>query len=111
MIYNMLSETLNSTIVKPHRMNETRPIAIDDHVMWCVCKSVYHVPVTCKIAEQIEVLIGVETLGSPRNIALDGGPDPPTARGGGGDSMRPPADHLLHYRHDIISVWYLEGPL
>jgi len=33
-------------------------------------------------AEQIEILFGVNTLGVPRNIVLDGGPDPsPTTRG------------------------------
>jgi len=34
-----------------------------------------------KTAEQMKMLFGVNTLGGPRNIVLDGGPDPPTARG------------------------------
>jgi len=35
-----------------------------------------------KTAEQIKILFGVNTLGGPRNIVLDGGSDPPL-RGGG----------------------------
>jgi len=38
-----------------------------------------------KKAGRIEVLFGVETPKGPRNIALDGGPDPPTVRGEGFD--------------------------
>jgi len=34
-------------------------------------------------AEQIKMLFGVNTFGGPGNIVLDGGPDPPTTRGGG----------------------------
>jgi len=33
------------------------------------------------MAEGIEVLFGVKTLGDPKNTVPDGGPDPHTARG------------------------------
>jgi len=39
-----------------------------------------------KEIERIEVLYGVETLGGPRNIVLDEGPDPPTDGDGEGKS-------------------------
>jgi len=38
------------------------------------------------MAEKIKLLFGMNTLGGPRNIVLDGGPDPPIARGGGFDA-------------------------
>jgi len=39
-------------------------------------------PAPCKTAAWIEVLFEVKTFVDPRNIALDGVPDPSTARGG-----------------------------
>jgi len=44
-----------------------------------------------KMAEQIKILFGVNTLGGPRNIVLDGHPDPPKAKG---DSMQPLPDYF-----------------
>jgi len=38
-----------------------------------------------KMAGRIDILVGVETLGDPRHIGLDTGPNPPTAR----------AEHLM----------------
>jgi len=35
------------------------------------------------MVERIKILFGVNTFGGSRNIALDGGNDAPTARGGG----------------------------
>jgi len=35
-----------------------------------------------KTAERIQILFGLNSLGGPRNIVLDGNPDPPQ-RGGG----------------------------
>jgi len=37
----------------------------------CACLSCGRL---CKTAERIEVLLGAETLGDPRNVVLDGGP-------------------------------------
>jgi len=34
------------------------------------------------MAERIEILLGVTTLGDVRNILIEKGPDPPTAKGG-----------------------------
>jgi len=51
-----------------------------------VCKSVSLsvVQLRCaNTAERIEILFGVESLGYPRNIVSNGGPDPPTAMGKG----------------------------
>jgi len=39
------------------------------------------------MAEWIEVLFGMETLVGPENIVLDGGPDPPMARGQRGKTL------------------------
>jgi len=61
----------------------------------CVCQSVR--PLVCLsrgstrlhcaiTAEQIKVLFGVNTFGGPRNIVLNGGPDP--SQRGEGDSMQ-----------------------
>jgi len=47
-----------------------------------------------KTAERIEVLFGVKTLGNQRNIVLDGGPDPPSARGREVHSMQPLPNHF-----------------
>jgi len=52
-------------------MHELRTIAIDDFVHL----SVYYAVCCANTAERIEVLFGVETLGDPRNIVLDGSPD------------------------------------
>jgi len=60
-----------------------RTVAIDDPVACCFA---CHFPVPCKTAERIEVLFGLETLGDPWYIVLDGGPD--SRRPGGGRSMR-----------------------
>jgi len=38
-----------------------------------------------KTAGQIMILFGVNTLGSPRNIVLDGGLDPPLTHRAGGE--------------------------
>jgi len=54
-------------------MHKTWPIAIDGV---SVCKSVTHMH-PAKIAEQIDVLFGVETFLGPSNIVLNLGPDPP----------------------------------
>lgn len=54
-------------------MHEMPTIVISDPVAW-------YKSVTClfsaKVAEHIEILFEVETLADPRNIILDGGPDP-----------------------------------
>jgi len=42
-----------------------------------------HSAFMCKMAERIDVLFGVNTVGGPRNIVLDGGPHAPTVREGG----------------------------
>jgi len=42
-----------------------------------VSQSVHH----SKMAERIEVLFGMKSLGGPKNIVLDGCPDPPMAWG------------------------------
>jgi len=56
-------------------MHGMRPIAVDVPVAWCG-QSVCNVPAHGKTAARIEVLFGVETLGDPRNIVLDGGLQP-----------------------------------
>jgi len=54
-----------------------------------VCLSCGSTRLHCaKTATQIKMLFRVNTYEDPRNIVLDGGPDPPTARGGGFD-VRP----------------------
>jgi len=45
-----------------------------------------------KTAERIKIPFEMTTLGGPRNTVLDGGPDPPTAAGGGFDAA---VDKLL----------------
>jgi len=50
-----------------------RTIAIDDPG---VCQSVCYVGELCKTTERIDILFGVETPRDPRNIVLDGGPNP-----------------------------------
>jgi len=44
-----------------------------------------------KTAEGINILFVVNTFGDPGNIASDGVPDTPTARGGGVGENRPTA--------------------
>jgi len=62
-----------------HRMHEMQPIVTDFRH---VCLSRGSTRLDCaKTAEQIKSLFGVNTVGGPRNIVLDGGPDPPTTRG------------------------------
>jgi len=61
-------------------MHELQIISTTVPVAWCVSQSVMCLhPV--KTAEQIEVLFWLETFGGPRNIVLDGGPNPPTVSG------------------------------
>jgi len=52
-----------------------------------VYRSVCHATALCNTAEQIEVLFGVETLGDPRHILLDGASDPPSASEGKGEIL------------------------
>jgi len=48
------------------------------YVSQSVCLSRGLTRIHCaKKAEQIKILFGVNNLGCPRNIVLDGGPDPP----------------------------------
>jgi len=65
-------------LFKPHRMHETRTIAIDNPGRLLVCKfvSLSITRLRCaNMSEQIEVLLQVETLKDPRDIVLDGSPD------------------------------------
>jgi len=62
-------------------MHEMRTVATDDPIVLCL--SVCHPPAP-ESREQIEVLFGMETLGSPRHIVLDGGSDLLTGRVGEG---------------------------
>jgi len=58
-------------------------IVTDDHsVCQSVCCAAQLSLTVQKTAEQIEILLGVNTFGGPSNIVLDVCPDPPTARGG-----------------------------
>jgi len=89
--------------IRPRRMHEIPAIIADDR---CVCPSVSP-PVSlsvclsrgstrlhcAKTAEQIKILFVVNTLGGPRNIALDGAPDPPRREG---DSMQPSPNYFGH---------------
>jgi len=73
-------------------MHEMQAIVTDDPG---VCLFVCHVAqldFTAKLAEQIKMLFGVNTLGDPWNILLDGDPDPPQR--GEGASMHPPSDYF-----------------
>jgi len=60
--------------IRPHRMHEVQPIAIDGPIAWFVSLSVTQ-PCLAKVAERSKVLF--ESCGS-RNIVLDG--SFPTAR-------------------------------
>jgi len=59
------------------------------------------------MAEQIKMLFGVNTLGGPWNVVLDGGPDPPQQ--GEEDSMQPlpnyfdPVCFLIHSVNRVIA--------
>jgi len=83
-------------------MREMETIATDDPVAWCVCLSVRRAPEPCKIAEQTDVLFGVETPADPRNIVLDEGPHLP--RLGGGGSMRPFPNYFGHLLTFTVKV-------
>jgi len=62
-------------------MHDIQTTATDDHVCQSVCLSRDFTWLRCaKTAER--PVCGEDSWG-PRNIVLDGGPDPPTARGGG----------------------------
>jgi len=64
-------------------MHEMQTIVTDDRgVCLSVCLSRGYTRLW--YAKTVEVLFGVtvKTLGGPRKIVLDGGPDPPTVRGG-----------------------------
>jgi len=61
-------------------MHEMWTILTDVSVVWCISLSVTHL-CTAKMAEWIKVLFAVETLGGPRNAALDVGHDSPWERG------------------------------
>jgi len=51
-----------------HGIYEKRTIAIDGPAIPGVCQSVFMRLYCAKAAERIEVLLGVETLGDPKNI-------------------------------------------
>jgi len=53
-------------------MHEMRTIATDDPVAWSVCLSVKRLR-PAKTAKRIQVLFGVEALGSPGHNVLNGG--------------------------------------
>jgi len=56
-------------------MNEIRTTAIYDpgRLSVCLSRSGHFTRLRCaNMAKRIEVLLGVETLGDPRNIVLDG---------------------------------------
>jgi len=60
----------------PHRMHKTRTIAIDDPGRLSVCLLCGFTRLRCaNTAERIGVLLGVETLGDPRNTVYDESPD------------------------------------
>jgi len=61
-------------------MHKMLTIATSVPVAWCVNLSVTLLR-PAKTAERIDVLVEVETVGDPRNIVLNGGPDLPTGRG------------------------------
>jgi len=64
-------------------MHVMQTIVTDDRgVCQAVCLSHSLTRLHCaKMAEQIKMLFGVNTPGSPCNIVLDGGHDPTTLRG------------------------------
>jgi len=73
-----------------HRMQELQTIVID---VRGVSPSGGSTRLRCaKTAEQINILLGVNTLGGPRHIVLDGGPDPPQRRER--DSMQPSPNYF-----------------
>jgi len=65
-------------------MHEMQTIVTDvSGVCLSVCLSCGSAWLHCaKMAEQIKILFGLNTLGDLRNIVLDSGPDPLTARVG-----------------------------
>jgi len=68
-------------VVRLHRMHEMQTIVTDDRG---VCLSHGSTRLHCaKTVEQIKILFGVNILKGPRNIMLDGGPDPPHRVGRG----------------------------
>jgi len=64
-------------------MHEMQIVVIDVHD---VCLSVVQLNSALLCKKQIKILFRVNTFGGPKNIVLDGGPDPPTARGAGFDA-------------------------
>jgi len=62
-----------------------RPITKSGHTKGLPC---------AKTAERIEVLFAVKTLGGPRNVGLDGGPDP-NSEGGRGSTFNAAFAKLL----------------
>jgi len=77
-------------------MHEMQTIVTYDRmsVRQSVCLSRGSTRLYCaKTAQRIKILFGVNTLGGPRNIMLDGGPDPPQ-RGGGVGEISPIVDQL-----------------
>jgi len=59
----------------------------------CLSRGSYRLHCAKKMVEQIKMLFGVNTPGNPCNIVLDGGPGPPTKRGG--DPVLNVGTHLL----------------
>lgn len=70
-----------SVLIWWHRTHETRSIAADVSVAWCLSISL---PVTRLYLAKTSVLFGLETFEGLRNSALNGGPDLPTERRKGG---------------------------
>jgi len=68
------------------------PVSVCHSVSLSVCLYVTRLnsALLYKMAEQIKMLFGVNTPGGPRNIVLDGGPDPPQR----GDSMQPSPNYF-----------------
>jgi len=68
-----------------------------------VSQSVYH-KASCGFADQVEVQLAVKILGGPRYryIVLNGGPGPPTTRGG--DMMRPSPTYFGYLLNEHTNV-------
>jgi len=74
------TDVTERSIIRPRRIYEVRTTAIDG---LGACQSVYHAGGLCKMAQQDDILFGMETLADSRNLVLDGRFIFPTARGTG----------------------------
>jgi len=80
------ADSMQRRIFRLHRMHEIRTIVIDERgVCPPVCLSRGSTRLRyAETAKRIKILFGVNILGGPRNILLDGGTSPPQLRGGWG---------------------------